>query len=169
LLEKDRPITYFSADLDSDVVRFVGIGPGGSLYDRRDGVMPKLQIIKTPQGERLAVLPMAEYQRLQEAAAELEDVRAYDEAKRRLATGEDELLPHEFMVRMVDGENPIRVWRDYRGLKMRELAEAAGISSPYLSQIESGDREGSFDTMRRIAEALKVSLDDLTPATPDVA
>jgi DNA-binding Xre family transcriptional regulator len=131
--------------------------------------MNKLQIIETPQGERLAVLPMAEYQRLQEAAEELEDVRAYDEAKRRLEAGEDELLPHEFMVLMVDGESPVRVWRDYRGLKVRELAEGAGISAPYLSQIESGEREGSFDTMRRIADALKVSLDDLTPATPDVA
>jgi DNA-binding Xre family transcriptional regulator len=131
--------------------------------------MGKLQIIETPQGERLAVLPMAEYERLQEAAEMLEDVRAYDEAKRRLEAGEDELLPHEFVVRMVEGESPIRVWRDYRGLKVRKLAEAAGISAPYLSQIESGEREGSFDTMRRIAEALKVSLDDLTPATPDVA
>lgn len=126
--------------------------------------MDKLQIIETPQGERLAVLPIAEYQRLQEAVEDLEDLRAYDEAKRRLESGEDELLPHEFVVRMVDGENPVRVWREYRGLKGRTLAEAAGISAPYISQIESGEREGSFDTMRRIADTLKVSLDDLTPA-----
>jgi DNA-binding Xre family transcriptional regulator len=131
--------------------------------------MDKLQIIETPQGERLAVLPIAEYQRLQEAVEDLEDLRAYDEAKRRLEAGEDELLPHEFMVRMVNGENPIRVWREYRGLKVRALAEAAGISAPYLSQIESGEREGSFDTLRRIADALKVSLDDLAPAASDDA
>jgi transcriptional regulator with XRE-family HTH domain len=53
------------------------------------------------------------------------------------------------------------VWREYRGLKARELAEAAGISPPYLSQIENGEREGSFETMRKIADVLKVTIDDL--------
>ena len=129
--------------------------------------MDKLQIIETPEGERLAVLPMAEYERLQEAAEMLDDVRTYDEVTRRLETGEEELIPHEYVVRMVEGENPVRVWREFRGLKVKELAEKAGISQPYLSQIESGEREGTFDTMHRIAEALDVSLDDLAPARQD--
>ena len=124
--------------------------------------MDKAQIIKTPQGERLAVLPLAEYERLQEAAELLEDVSAYDEAKRRLAAGTEELVPQEIANRLLDGESPIRVWREYRGLSGRALAEAAGVSAPYLSQIEGGRREGSFDTMRRIAETLKISLDDLS-------
>lgn len=124
--------------------------------------MDKAQIIETPQGERLAVLPLAEYERLQEAAEMLEDVSAYDEAKRRLAAGTEELVPQEIANRLLDGESPIRVWREYRGLSGRALAEAAGVSAPYLSQIEGGRREGSFDTMRRIAETLKISLDDLS-------
>lgn len=124
--------------------------------------MDKPQIIETPQGERLAVLPLAEYERLQEAAEMLEDVSAYDEAKRRLAAGTEELVPQEIANRLLDGESPIRVWREYRGLSGRALAEAAGVSAPYLSQIEGGRREGSFDTMRRIAETLKISLDDLS-------
>lgn len=124
--------------------------------------MDKAQIIETPQGERLAVLPLAEYERLQEAAEMLEDVSTYDEAKRRLAAGTEELVPQEIANRLLDGESPIRVWREYRGLSGRALAEAAGVSAPYLSQIEGGRREGSFDTMRRIAETLKISLDDLS-------
>lgn len=124
--------------------------------------MDKAQIIETPQGERLAVLPLAEYERLQKAAEMLEDVSAYDEAKRRLAAGTEELVPQEIANRLLDGESPIRVWREYRGLSGRALAEAAGVSAPYLSQIEGGRREGSFDTMRRIAETLKISLDDLS-------
>jgi DNA-binding XRE family transcriptional regulator len=123
--------------------------------------MGKIQIIESPGGDRLAVVPLAEYERLQAAADMLEDVSAYDAAKRALAVGEEELVPQEIANRLIDGENPVRVWRDYRGLSGRALAEAVGISAAYLSQIESGQRDGSFDTMQRIAEALKVSLDDL--------
>lgn len=91
----------------------------------------------------------------------LEDVSAYDAVKRALAAGEEELVPQEIANRLIDGENPVRVWRDYRGLSGRALAEAVGISAAYLSQIESGQRDGRFETMQRIAEALNVSLDDL--------
>jgi transcriptional regulator with XRE-family HTH domain len=42
-----------------------------------------------------------------------------------------------------------------------ELAMAAGMSQSYLSQIESGKRQGSVDTLKRIAAVLAVSLDDL--------
>ena len=78
--------------------------------------MGKPQIIETPGGERLAVIPLAEYERLREAAEMLEDVAAYDGAKRRLAAGTEELIPHEIAVRLIEGENPIPVWREYRGL-----------------------------------------------------
>lgn len=89
------------------------------------------------------------------------DVRAYDAAKRRLASGEDELVPAAIAHRLLDGENPVRVWREHRGMSARALAERAGISAAYLSQIEAGRRDGSFDTMRKIASALGVALDDL--------
>ena len=123
--------------------------------------MDKIQIIESPTGDRLAVVPLAEYERLQKAVEMLEDVSAYDEVKRKLAAGDEELVPQEIANRLIDGENPIRVWREYRGLSGRALAEAAGLSAAYLSQIESGRRDGSFDTMRRIADILKISLDDL--------
>jgi len=41
------------------------------------------------------------------------------------------------------------------------LAEAAGVTSAFLSQIEGGQRDGSFDTMRKLAATLGVTLDDL--------
>lgn len=119
------------------------------------------QIIKSPSGESMAVIPLDEYERLQAAAEMLDDVKAYDEAKRRLAAGEDELVPAEIVDRLLGGENPVRVWREHRGLKAQTLAERSEISAAYLSQIEGGQRDGSFETMRKIAEALQVSLDDL--------
>jgi DNA-binding XRE family transcriptional regulator len=123
--------------------------------------MNKATIITTPNGERMAVIPLDEYERLVEAAEDVADVRAYDEAKRRLAAGENELLASGMVNRILDGENALRVWREHRGLTVKQLADRAGISAPFVSQMESGRREGSVETMRRIAAALKVSLDDL--------
>ena len=47
------------------------------------------------------------------------------------------------------------------GMKRRELAEAAGISYPYISQLETGSRDASLPTQIAIARALDVSLDAL--------
>jgi DNA-binding XRE family transcriptional regulator len=123
--------------------------------------MNKPTIITTPSGDQMAVIPLTEYERLTEAAEELADVRAYDDAKRRLASGEDELVPAEIVNRILDGDNALRVWREYRGLTIKQLAENAGVSAPFVSQIETGQREGSVETMRKLADALKVSLDEL--------
>jgi DNA-binding XRE family transcriptional regulator len=109
----------------------------------------------------MAVIPVEEYERLVEAAEETTDVRAYDEAKRRLASGQDEMLPSAMVNRILDGENALRVWREHRGLTLKELADKAQVSAPFLSQIEKGQREGSVETMRKLADALKISVDDL--------
>jgi len=119
------------------------------------------QIIDTPGGDRMVVLPLKEYEQLCEAAEDLADVQMYDEAKRRLAVGEDELIPAEYANRLLDGESPVTVWREYRGLSVKELAEKAEISQPYLSQIEGRQREGSVSTMKALAEVLSLNLDDL--------
>lgn len=123
--------------------------------------MGKPDIITTPSGDQLVILPMAEYERLVEAAEDAADVRAYDEIKRKLAAGEEELIPSAIVDRILDGENKVRVWREHRGLSAKDLAETAGISAAYLSQIETGARDGSFATMKRIAAALRLSVDDL--------
>nr|WP_244424802.1 helix-turn-helix transcriptional regulator [Methylobacterium nodulans] len=43
----------------------------------------------------------------------------------------------------------------------KALAEKAGIAQPFLSQIETGRREGTIDTLRKLAQALNLTLDDL--------
>ncbi|MBI9051379.1 MAG: helix-turn-helix transcriptional regulator [Anaerolineaceae bacterium] len=62
---------------------------------------------------------------------------------------------------MLDGENAIRVYRDYRGLTQEKLAAEVGISVPYLSQLEGGKRKGSLDVVSRVARALRVDLEKL--------
>jgi DNA-binding XRE family transcriptional regulator len=78
----------------------------------------------------------------------------------KIAAGE-ETWPLEIVEAKMSGENPTRVYRKYRGMTMAELAEAAGISQPYLSEIENGKKTGAVDVLKRIAVALRVDLDDL--------
>jgi DNA-binding Xre family transcriptional regulator len=120
-----------------------------------------MQTITTPDGGEMVVLAMEDYLKLVAAAEGRGDVEAYDQAKQRLATGEDELIPSEIVDRLLAGENPIRVWRDHRGLTGRALATQAGIAPAYLSQIETGKREGTVDTLKALAAALGVMVDDL--------
>ena len=53
----------------------------------------------------------------------------------------------------------IRRQRELAELSMRQVAAMAGISNPYLSQIERGLRAPSEEVLRAIAESLNVSAD----------
>jgi len=119
-----------------------------------------VQVIEKNGQIEWAVIPYAEYQKLLDAWEMLEDIRAYDEAKANIEAGE-ELIPSKVAYALLDGKNPIRVWREYRGLTQQQVAEKAGISKPYLSQLESGKRNGTTDILKSIAQALHVGLDEL--------
>lgn len=93
-----------------------------------------------------------------EDAADALTVRRF---KERLASGEEGMLPAEMVDRILSGESPVRAWREHRGLSTLELASQAGITQPYLSQIETGKRVGGINTMKRLAQALGVTIDDL--------
>ena len=120
-----------------------------------------IQLIERDGKPEWAVLPYEEYLALLEQAEELEDIRDYDAAKDELERGEDELIPAEVVFAILDGENPIKAWREFRGLTQQQLADAAGISKPYLSQIETGKRKGSTDILSALAKALKVTLEEV--------
>lgn len=122
-----------------------------------------VQIINKDGRPEWAVIPYEEYIRLRDEAEMLQDVADYDAAKETLEQGE-ELIPSEVTFAILDGENPIRVWRNYRTLTQQELADRAGISKPYLSQIETGKRTGTAEVLAAIANALGVTLDELMPA-----
>ena len=98
---------------------------------------------------------------LVEEAEMLQDIQDYDSVKTAIERGEEELVPSRIAYAMLDGENPIKVWREYRGLTQQALADIAGISKPYLSQIETNKRTGTKEVLLAIAKALKVTLDDI--------
>jgi transcriptional regulator with XRE-family HTH domain len=55
----------------------------------------------------------------------------------------------------------IREQRERSALSIRKLAEMAGVSNPYLSQIERGVRKPSAEILRSIAEALAIRTETL--------
>ncbi|MFN3674186.1 MAG: transcriptional regulator, partial [Bosea sp. (in: a-proteobacteria)] len=73
------------------------------------------QFIMTATGERLVVLPEAEYAALLAIAEDAEDGEIIREFKRKLAAGEEELVPSAVVDRILNGENLVRVWREHRG------------------------------------------------------
>jgi DNA-binding XRE family transcriptional regulator len=121
-----------------------------------------VQVIEKNGQIEWAVVPYEEYQKLLDAAEMLADISAYDEAKAQ--ENDEELFPSRVVYALLDGENPIRVWREYRGLTQQQLADQATISKPYLSQLESGKRNGTTEVLQALAQALKIRLDDLIPA-----
>ena len=117
----------------------------------------KVQIIEKNGKPEWAVIPYREYRRLSEAAEMAEDVRDFDEAVSR----DEETVPHAVVQRLVMGEQPVKVWREYRGLTQAALARAARITPAYLSQIETGAREGSVRVLTALARTLQVDVEDL--------
>ena len=121
----------------------------------------KIQLIERNGKPEWAVLPYEEYLHLIEQAEMLEDIRDYDAAKAAIERGEEELIPSEIVFAILDGENPIKVWRKFRQLTQQQLAEEVGISKPYLSQIETGKRRGTTEVITTIAKVLDISIDEL--------
>jgi DNA-binding XRE family transcriptional regulator len=123
--------------------------------------MSKTTIIERDGKPEYAVIEYSEYERLLAVAEDAADVAALEALD---ADESEEYLPDEMVARLVAEENPIRVWREHRGITGQDLADAVDVKQSYISQIETGKREGTIDVLRRIATALGVTLDDLYPA-----
>ncbi len=120
-----------------------------------------VQIIEKDGQPEWVVISYGEYLEILEQAEMMEDIRDFDRIKQRVESGEEEIIPIELAFGLASGENPIKAWREYRGYIQQQLADMAGISVPFLSQIESGKRNAATKTMKKLAKALNVSVDDL--------
>jgi DNA-binding XRE family transcriptional regulator len=105
------------------------------------------------------ILRRAEYDELISRIEDLEDrgtvERVNKEKSRRY-------LPVEVVRRLISGEeSKVKVWREYRGLTLRALAEKAGIAPAYVSEIETRKKPGSVKAMAALARALDVEIEAL--------
>lgn len=100
-------------------------------------------------------IPRVEYDAMRARLEDLDDIIAGHAAKTGVT------LPQAFAMRIIGGEHPVRVWREYRGLSSAALAEVSEVSKAYLSEIETRKKPGSVDAYKRLAEALSVPVDAL--------
>ena len=91
-----------------------------------------------------------------------EDIAAGADAERRRGEGM-EYLPASMVNRILDGENALRVWREYRGMTIAQLAEKSGYGYSMISKIETGARKGTVALWNAFAKALKVLPEDIMP------
>ena len=126
-----------------------------------------IQIIRTPSGEEMVVLPRSEFDRLvslasgQSADDDAADLRDHDRAMAEFRAGRDEGLTADEMRALLAAPTPLAFWRKRRGLTQQELAEKAGMPQAYVSQLEAGKRQGSTAKLRALAQALDVRINDL--------
>ncbi len=113
------------------------------------------QIIEKEGVPEYAVVPYKEYLQLLALAEDTEDIRQAEAAK----NSED--IPASVVNALLDGENPLRVWRKFRKLTQAELAKKAGITQAMITMIESGKRTGTVDVLGKLAATLDVDVDDL--------
>ena len=117
--------------------------------------MMEPQFIDAGRGETLVILSLQTYE-------ELVGQSGRTSARKGKVKGTADKIRADVASRLTSGANPVKVWREYRGLKSKDLAATAGISAGYLSQIETGSRTGTVKVISALAGALNVSSDDLT-------
>jgi DNA-binding XRE family transcriptional regulator len=120
-----------------------------------------VQIITKHDIPAFVVVPFDEWQHLQERLEDLEDIADAKVLSAKIATGEDETFPDSLVERLLSGEHPLKVWREYRGLTIAALATTCKVSPPALSQIENGKRKPSATLLKRLAVDLKCDMEDL--------
>ena len=116
------------------------------------------QIIQK-NGESFAVIPEHFYLELLEKAEEMDDIKEFDLA---MIDQDDEEIPSEIVYQLLNGENPLKVWRKFRSLTQTDLAQQADTTQAMIAMIENGKRTGTIDILNRLSEALNINIDDLT-------
>ena len=122
--------------------------------------MDEPQIIKTPSGEELVVLPRQDYDHLvnelAEAKEDLADIAVYDERMAELTNTPVTSLPAEVSSFMLAGHSRISALRHWRGLSLSDLASATTIEEQSLAEIEHRRVAPSDGQLAGLAAALQV-------------
>ncbi|WP_244613059.1 helix-turn-helix transcriptional regulator [Methylosinus sp. Ce-a6] len=91
-----------------------------------------------------------------EAEEDAADVVIYDEREAELAAGHDARLPPEVGAALLRGDSLLEALRNWRDMTQQQLARLTNLGQGYISDLESGRRKGTPETLALIAEALRV-------------
>lgn len=106
------------------------------------------QVIKIGEEPAFAVIPWDVYQEL---------------VKNYIPDESEVWFPQEVVeANVIRGESLLRAWREHLGLTQAEVAGRAGMSQPAYAKMEKPDANPRTVTLRKIAAALDLSLEQLT-------
>ncbi len=109
----------------------------------------------------MVTIPKSEFLRLKAIEEDMADLHSATEILERIKAGTEELVPAVVVDRLLDGHPPLTVWREHRQLSQAELARRSGVNRVQVIDIEAGRKTGSVTTLKKLAVALGVDLDDL--------
>ena len=112
-------------------------------------------------GTQFVKIPLQTYEKLSDDAEMLADIAAYHKAKSEPEGQAESGIPLSIVERLCGDELPLPIWREYRGLTQAGLAKCSTVSRAMIAQIESGSKKGSIKTLKRLADALSITVDDL--------
>jgi len=120
----------------------------------------KPQIIITPGGEELVVLPKADFDALVAASESLDeddaDAAVFDARMADLKAGRDQRLPVPVSAALLRGESLLQALRHWRAVPRMELSFRTGVTQGSISDLDAGRREGTRETLSQLAKALGV-------------
>jgi DNA-binding XRE family transcriptional regulator len=146
-----------------EVFERVGLNvPSGAYLVRRGGVVAAFGAPSKSSGDSMVMMSGADYDALVDAAGDASDRAAIARGQR----GEGHYLPGDVVMRMIKGENRLRVLREHRGLTLDQLSSETAkkgvkVGKANLSHIETGRNKPSVELLAALAKALDVTLEDL--------
>jgi ribosome-binding protein aMBF1 (putative translation factor) len=121
--------------------------------------LDNVSFIEDSHGKKAVILALEDYQKIQNQIEELEDIKSYIQHKEH----PEDTLPFELVQNLLDSNNSkVKLFRQYRGLTISELAKKVGITESYLSQIENSRRKGTVDIYKKLANVLDIEMELIT-------
>jgi hypothetical protein len=81
-----------------------------------------------------------------------------DERRAALRDGQDARLPEEVTAAMLSGDSLLRALRRWKGLPQADMAERTRLAQGYISDLETGRKAGTAETLDAIAASHRVQL-----------
>ena len=116
---------------------------------------------KSPNGDEIVILSRDEYDRLIAADEDMKDAKTARRIIEQIASGEETVLTEAELDEFLKAKTPLAFWRKKRRMTQADLAKAADIAQGFISEIESGQKPGTPATLKKIAQALNIKIDDL--------
>lgn len=113
------------------------------------------------ENKQFAMVPLDMYNDMVEELEDMEDIQQALVIQRQIKNGEMPTYPAAMVEALIDGENPVKIYREHKGLTQQELAEKIGQTLSTIEKIENGEMEATISVMKEIAKVLDTDIDSL--------